>query len=402
MSRIWKGRNRKYACLFLIFFFLLCSLFSFESYNCTLVFAEEGDLNTEEKLNESIVEQLENLDLEELQNYIDELGNFSSKSIAERLLDYVKGEEVDYEDWISGFLRVVFESAIELIPVFACIVAISLLSGLITMLNSGEGRASTDALALILYFATLIPLLSVLSECIQRTEQGVLEMQKQMQIIFPIMLTLMAASGSSASVAICRPAVAFFSTNIVSVICAVVFPITVTTIVFSILSCINKDLKINRFGVFFKSINKWVIGICVSIFGIFFTLQGITAAGYDGISRRLAKYAIGNGIPIVGGFLSGGFDLVVAGSLLIKNALGNMSLFLLLSVLFEPLVFLISINVALRFTSALTQHFGAGKISDFLEETAGNMHYCTAGLLITAFLYFLSVLMMVCLSEGLL
>ena len=129
-----------------------------------------------------------------------------------------------------------------------------------------------------------------------------------------------------------------------------------------------------------------MIGICVSIFGIFFTLQGITASSYDGISRRLAKYAIGNGIPIVGGFLSGGFDLVVAGSLLIKNALGNMSLFLLLSVLFEPLVFLISINVALRFTSALTQHFGAGKISDFLEETAGNMHYCTAGLLITAFL----------------
>ena len=34
------------------------------------------------------------------------------------------------------------------------------------------------------------------------------------------MLTLMAASGGSASVAICRPAVAFFSTNIVSVICA--------------------------------------------------------------------------------------------------------------------------------------------------------------------------------------
>ena len=85
MSRIWKGRNRKYACLFLIFFFLLCSLFSFESYNCKLVFAEEGDLNTEEKLNESIVEQLENLDLEELQNYIDGLGNFSSKKSMEFL-----------------------------------------------------------------------------------------------------------------------------------------------------------------------------------------------------------------------------------------------------------------------------------------------------------------------------
>jgi stage III sporulation protein AE len=125
------------------------------------------------------------------------------------------------------------------------------------------------------------------------------------------------------SAAVCRPAVAFFATNIVSVLSAVVFPVTIAIILFSIVSCINKELKINRFTGFFKSINKWIIGICVSVFGLFFTLQGITAATYDGVVRRAAKYAIGNGIPIVGGFLSGGFDLAVAGGILIKNALGS-------------------------------------------------------------------------------
>jgi stage III sporulation protein AE len=227
-------------------------------------------------------------------------------------------------------------------------------------------------------------------------------MQKQMHIVFPIMLTLMGASGSMVSVSVCRPAVAFFSTTIVSIIDSVVFPLTITIVVFSMASKLTKDLKIGKFTAFFKSINKWIIGICVSVFGIFFTLQGITTAVYDGVVRRAAKYAIGNGIPIVGGFLSGGFDLAVAGGILIKNSLGSMSIFLMFSVLFEPIAILISVNVLLRLVSAITQPFGEGKISDFLGETAENLHYCTAGLLFMAFLYFLTIMIMIFSTEALL
>ena len=138
-----------------------------------------------------------------------------------------------------------------------------------------------------------------------------------------------------------------------------------------------------------------------SVFGIFFTLQGITTASYDGIVRRATKYAIGNGVPIVGGFLSGGFDLAVASSVLIKNALGSMSIFIMVAVLFEPLIMLISTNILLRFTSAITQPLGESKISDFLGETADNLRYCTAGLLLVAFLYFLSIMLFVSASEAL-
>jgi stage III sporulation protein AE len=158
---------------------------------------------------------------------------------------------------------------------------------------------------------------------------------------------------------------------------------------------LTEELKIGKFTGFFKSINKWIIGVCVSVFGIFFTLQGITSVTYDGIVRRAAKYAIGNGIPIVGGFLSGGFDLAVAGGILIKNSLGTMGIFLMLSVLFEPLSLLIAVNLLLRLVSAITQLFGGGRLSDFLGETAENLHYCSASVLFVAFLYFLTIMVMI-------
>lgn len=386
---------------FILIIISLCIIYFLFSTPILLAFAQQSsEQQGADKLNQIIIDQLGQLDLEALQAYVDSLGNFTNESVVERLIAYIGGTDINYESMGRQFMTILFAKVWEIVPVFASIAAITLLSGFVTTMQSNSNTQTTsNMLFFITYAATLIPLLAVLTECFQTSIDCVNSMQKQMQIIFPLMLTLMAASGGSLSASVCRPAVAFFATNIVSVIRSVVFPITITIIVFSMIGNFAKDFKMNKFTAFFKSINKWVIGICVSAFGLFFTLQGITAANYDGIVRRAAKYAIGNGIPIVGGFLSGGFDLAVAGSVLIKNSLGSMSIFLLLTILFEPLILLLSVHLLLRLTSALTQPFGDGRISDFLGETAENLNYCTAGLLFTAFLYFISIMLMVYVSE---
>ena len=396
-------RNRR--CIFIVFISLcICILCVFSCEMRILANAEsaETEKTMEEELNQTIKEQIDNLDLDMLQEYVDSLENFSKESLSERLFSYIQTGGADYDSIWKQIKTVLFSKITEILPAFACITAITLLSGLIsTLRSSSNAYATSEMIFLITYAAALIPLITVLSECFRLSVEGISSMQTQMQLIFPLILTLMAASGGTSTAAVCRPAVAFFANNIVTVIHSLVFPITVCILVLSMATNLTKELKIGKFTAFFKSINKWIIGICISVFGIFFTLQGITAANYDGIVRRAAKYAIGNGIPIVGGFLSGGFDLAVAGSVLIKNALGSMSIFLMLTVIFEPLILLVSVNVLLRLTAAITQPFGDGRISDFLEETAGNLHYCTAGLLFTAFLYFLSIMLMVCASEAL-
>jgi stage III sporulation protein AE len=386
----------------LIYINLCILFFLFFGVGCMRVIAANAQEIEQDALNETIEEQMKVLDFEALQEYIDSLGSFSGKSVPERLIEYIKCDSTDYGGIGRQISTVLFAKLTELLPSFACIAAITLLSGLISTMKSGAtGNTAADMIFLITYAAALIPLLVVLTECFHVSLECISAMQTQMQLVFPLMLTLMSASGGTVTAAVCRPAVAFFSTNIVSIIYSLVLPITMVIIVLSIASNMTKELKIGKFTAFFKSINKWLIGICISAFGIFFTLQGITAANYDGILRRTAKYAIGNGIPIVGGFLSGGFDLAVAGSILIKNSLGSMSIFLMLTVVFEPIVLLVSVNLLLRLTAAIAQPFGDGRIADCLEETAGNLQYCIAGILFTAFLYFLSIMLLVCATEAL-
>ena len=378
------------ALFFLAFFCMPCTVFAF---------AEEGG-DGKEELNQNILDQIDKLDMEELQKYIDSLGVFSDKNVGERIFDYINGEKFDYGSFGQQILNVLFEDVKNMLPAFACICAVALLCGILSSVKSSfADQTSADVIFLVGYAAALIPVLAVLTECFSRAWASVASMQKQMQLVFPILMTLMAASGGSVSAAIYQPAVAFLSTSIVSIVSSVVLPLTLTIIAFSMAGNLSGELKLNNFSSFFKSINKWIIGACVSVFGLFFTVQGLTAATYDGITRRAAKYAIGTGVPIVGGFLSGGFDLAVAGSVLIKNSLGSLSIFLMVSVLFEPLILLMAANLFLRLTAAVTQPLGESRISNFLGETADNLNYCTAGLLFVAFLYFIGIVLVICSSE---
>lgn len=395
--------GKKKICIICIIFISLCVSFIFPNLRFeTVRGGAQTDKATEAELEENIRDQLGKLELEELEKYVESISSFSDKGVMERIIDYVKGEKFDYDGFGKQILSVFFSKVTEILPAFVCITAIAVLSGLISSIKSQAlFNTSTDLISLITYTATLIPLIAVLMECFSQTKGSILEMEKQVKIVFPLLLTLMAASGGTATAAICQPAVAFFGSTIVSIIVSIVLPITVTIIAFSMASHLTNELKIGKFTAFFKSINKWIIGISITVFGLFFTLQGLTAAHSDGIVRRAVKYALGNGIPIVGGFLSGGFDLAVAGSVLIKNALGSMSIFLMISVVFEPLILLIAVNVLLRLTAAIAQPLGDGKVADFLGETAENLNYCTASLLFTAFLYFLTIVLMITASEAL-
>ncbi len=388
------NRRVKYLSLILfVFLFFTCPISDVRA---------AADTITQDELDRFVEEQIDALELEALQKYIDSLGDFSSGNIKERLLAYMRGDGVDVQEFGETLLNILLSKLVSLAPSFACIIALALLSGLISMLGSPtNGITTSNTIFMIAYASALIPLLSVILECFTQTFKTMREIKTQMELIYPIMLTLMAASGGTLSASICKPAVTFFSNSIMSVVTSVILPLTLLIVVLSVASKLNRELKIDRFGAFFKSINKWLLGICVSVFGLFFTLQGFTSSSYDGIVKRVAKYAVGNGVPIIGGFLSGGFDLAVAGSVLIKNSIGGIGVFILVAVLFEPIVLLFATTLLLRFSCAVTQLFGDGRISDILGETADNLRYCTAGILFTAFLYFLTIAIMIASSEAL-
>ncbi len=350
-----------------------------------------------EELREEVRKLLEALDTEELEAYLETLPQYEAGSIKEALESIVTGDfSLDYASLWQSVLALVWEEGKVILPAFAVIIAVALLSGI---LNSIRGSFLRGSMAEIIHFAAYLcvgaALLSVLISVLQAGFSAIESMQRQMEIIYPILLTLMAASGGAVSAGIYRPAVAFMSSAVCEMFSAVVLPTSVAVIVLTFIGCLSDEVKTTKLGDFFKSLNKWLIGLTLGLLGIFLTVQGISAAQYDGLSLRAAKYLVSGSVPIVGGFLSGGLDLVLAGSALIKNAVGSFAVFLLFGVILRPVLLFAAFQIFLRLSAAAAEPVG-GKISAFLSRLASDCGFFIAGLCCIAFLYFLTLVLLVC------
>lgn len=373
---------------------------------CFPAYADDGGKESEDLLG-NVEEILGKLDTEELQNYLDSLTdeqkNIFGGNIGDKIMSVIDGNfSVDYSGALSALLGLLFDGLTGMLPAFCVICAITILCGILTHFRSSFSENGTAKIIhFVGYSGVLVLILTSVTGVIGDCSGAVGSMQAQMQAVFPVLLTLMATSGGTVSVAVYQPAVLFLSEIVVNIVAAVVFPLAALICVLNMVGNMSKEVKLKNFSAFFAGIIKWVLGITLTAFTVFLTVQGITSATYDGLSFKAAKYAISNSVPIVGGFIGSGFDLVIAGSVLIKNAVGSCGIVLLVLVIVAPLIQLIVCNLFLKLAAAVTEPVGDTGISDFLSSLSGTMNYFIAGLVAVGFMYFMTMLLLVCSSNTL-
>ena len=392
-----KLRGRRLALLLIALFASVLLLLCFSGTPVTASAYTSEEQEALDRLEEEVEELLGSLDTDELQAYLNSFDEYRGKDVKEMLASLVTGDfALEYDSLFEAVLGLVWEEGRAMLPAFAVILAVAVLCGILNSAKNGflQGTMS-DIIHFVAYVSVGAVILAVLTNVLQTGFSAIAQLQKQMQIVCPILLTLMAASGGAVSAGVFRPAVAFLSSGICELFTAVVLPTSVVVIALTFAGNLSPEVRCEKLGGLFKSVNKWLIGLTLGLFTLFLTVQGIASAQYDGISLRTIKYLVSGSVPIVGGFLSGGVDLVLAGSSLIKSALGSFSVFLLFATILRPVLLFAAFQLFLRLCAAATEPVG-GKISSFLSSLANDCGFFVAGLLCVAFLYFLTVILLVC------
>ena len=388
-----KRRASKWGALI---FLLVIVLFLFSGGPVRAFAASAEEDAAMEELEEKIEELLSSLDTEELQKYLDSLSDFEGTSVKEKILSMITGDfALDYSSFSEAIVSLIMEEWQTFLAAFAVILAVALLCGVLNSVKNGFLHSTmSDIINFVGYISVGAVVLSWVLGVINGGVSAVTPQKKQKDVGYPLLLTLMAASGGTVSAQVYRPAVAFMSSGIGELFASVVMPVAVVVIVLAFIGNLSPDVRTEKLGDLFKSVSKWLIGFTLGLFSLFLTVQGITSAQYDGMSLRAAKYVISGSVPIVGGFLSGGVEVVLAGSALIKNALGSFAVFLLFGTLLRPVVLYAAFQIFLRLSAAATEPVG-GKISAFLSRLAQDSGYFFAAVLSMAFLYFLTLLLLI-------
>ncbi len=375
---------------FIIIAILTVSLIAILSLNINNVKASE--------LSDSIDDQLENIDLSELEDFLNSIKDKPENfDFVNKIYQMLNGEyDFDYNDILSYISGIFFSNLSEVAPILLSIVAIAILSGIINNLKSNfMSQGTSDIIFFVCFLGVILLLGSEIISIYLKTKNLIETLSKLNQIMSPIILTLMVASGGNVSASVYKPAVAFLSGGIINIFLTVVLPLVILGAVFTVVSNFSPTIKLNKLSDCSNSIIKWIIGLSVTIFGLFLSVQGITSASFDGISIRATKYAISNSIPIIGGFLKDGFDLVVAGSVLIKNAIGVVSIFALLFSILSPILYMATFSILLKFISGIIQPFADSRICGLCECASKTITYLVVAILMVGLMIFITVLLMI-------
>ena len=370
-------------------------------------YAAQSEEEIFEQLDESVKDQLEDLDMSALDDLLAQLGEdgqaiFGGNSFAEKVQSVLDGEFIqDGGGFIESFFKLLFSEILDMLPLLASIAVIAILCGLVSHMKAGFMSESTGQIVFFVCFAVVVVLALVCAvNLVNVAGDAINGIKKQMNAAFPILLTLMAGIGGAVSVKAYQPAVALLSGGVVEIVSAVVLPLFIFTLVFSVVGNLSKSVRLGKLTDFFKSVSTTVLAVTFTVFTAFLAVQGLTAGSFDGVSIRAAKFATKSYIPILGGYLADGLDLILAGSVLIKNSVGVAGLLLLLSTVLMPLLQILGVCFGFKIVAAVIEPVSDSRLTSFLTGIAKSMNMLIAALLAVAFMYYISDMLLIFTSNA--
>ena len=218
----------------------------------------------------------------------------------------------------------------------------------------------------------------------------------QMQIIFPMLITMLTSIGSLSSVSIYNPMVAVLTTVVGVVFQDFLYPVFITMFLLCILGNLTSTIKLDKFQGFLSSGFKWIMGIVFTLFAGFLSIQGITAGKFDSVSIKATKFAVKSYIPIIGSYISDGMDFLVLGSVLVKNTIGLVGVLILFITIISPIINILVLKLIIQLCSGILEMTGSGRMSNFLSGCSKLLVYPIIIILAVAFMYIITISLVMC------
>ncbi|MBQ7227933.1 MAG: stage III sporulation protein AE [Clostridia bacterium] len=354
-----------------------------------------ADTETSSEYAEDIFEAI---DMDELNALVEDgFALFENSDFASVVNNIINGNfSLDYSDIFSFILSLIGVSIGDLLTLMITVVAIAIVY---SILGALKGNASSESIGKIVHFASLSAIIAVVGSSTMSMftmcADTLSAASGQINVILPIILTLMASVGASGTASVFQPAVAVLTSGLFNLLSSVLLPMLIAGFAFGVIGNLTGELKLGKTADFFNSSVKWLFGVGFFIISAFLSVQGITASVFDGISVRSAKFTIGKFVPVIGGYLSDGFNLVISGGVLVKNALGYTTLLLLASTLLPAIIKIGIYSLCLRLCAATVEPLGDKSMSNLLSAVANTASMTGAVMTGAAFLYFVFVLIII-------
>ncbi|PYZ94348.1 stage III sporulation protein AE [Salipaludibacillus keqinensis] len=364
----------------------------------SIVWAEDPPVETEEEL---MSRQINQLNIDEISQFWDRIRHdydgFLPEMQRDNFMDLLKNEqEFSFKSIGLGFLKFFFHEIFAQGKLLGTLILLTVFSMVLVHLQQAFEKHQVSKVAYaITYMVLIIIALNSFYVAMQLAESTIQIMNHFMVALVPLLLVLMASVGSLTSVALFHPMVMFIVHTSGLFVQYFILPLLLLSTLLSIVSTMTEHYKVSKLASLLRNIAVGSLGVFLTVFLGVLSVQGATAAVADGIAIKTAKFVTGNFIPVVGRMFTDAADTVMGASLLLKNTIGVLGLFILLLICTFPALKVLAISVIYSFASAVLQPLGGGPIIECLSIIGKNILFIFAALAAVSLMFFLSITIIV-------
>lgn len=376
-------------------------MFQFNIGTDNYTYAEDvdGNVELEKEFSENVENLLDDIDTNELNDYLTNDFNFNFFDVTDfkdLIVKILNGNYFDEYDnifeSIKTFIKSEFKNLLNIFLVFLVIVLLFELFNNLCAEKYVEIKSSVKIIFSIIISILVVFLYKQISSDVLNIVHNIFSFSK---IIFPILLGLILVSGSVGTHSVYSSLSLFFLNTGSYLFTYILIPISVSIFILSLIGSVFSKNRFSRLIDIFKSIFKYSIIIFFTTFGLFSTVNIISSSVKDGVSVRLTKFAIKNYIPIVGGYVSQGFDFIHSCSVVVKNAVGVCGIFVLLFLVLKPILIFFVYMLMFKILSAVVVLIGNVEYSDLFNNVSKSISYFLAVIVGLFFIVFVFIYLLI-------
>ncbi|MHB8169943.1 MAG: stage III sporulation protein AE [Thermincolia bacterium] len=346
--------------------------------------------------------QLNSLDLAAIEEYVDKIDREINQyvpqlNIRDALSKLAKGElDFDSLEIFNGILKYLFKELVANFKLLGQLVILAVICAVLQNLQSAFEKGTTGTVAFAVVYLALISLaVGSFTIAVNIGREAIDNMVAFMNVLLPVLLTLLAAMGGLASAAIFHPLMVTVLGVIGTLVKNVVFPLLFFAAILDIISNISERFQVSRLAGLFRTVGLSLMGIFLTFFMGIVAVQGVAGSVADGVALRTAKYATGAFVPVVGKMFSDALEAVVSSSVLLKNAVGLVGVIVIFILCAFPALKIITVMFVYKLAAAVVQPIGEARIVACLTAMGKSLTLVFAAVATVGLMFFFAITVMV-------
>ena len=307
--------------------------------------------------------------LKEAQKYTNE--SFEEIDLSSMLGQAIQGK-IDNNKLYKIIIKLLGKEVSSSLKILISILVIIVIHGILKAITDGlENNSVSQIIYFVQYILIVTLIMSNFSEIIKLVKDTANDLVGFINVLIPLLLTLMVYTGNITTSTVIEPIVLAISNFVGNIIADVLIPIVLIIVTFSIVSKVSERVQVEKLSKFLKSGVVWFLGIVLTVFVGVVSLEGTLSSSVDGVTAKTAKAAVSTVIPVVGKILGDVVDSVLGCGVILKNAVGFVGVIVILSICIMPIIKIGTLSIIYSLESAVVQPIADEKIVKLLDEMSG-------------------------------